>query len=210
MWLRNPVDEVLSSRAKTSALRVVCQSPIPLTGREIGRRASIPQASAARALAELARSGIVVETIQGRAKTYELIDTQAPVVREIRGLFGAEVTRLDEVLGRLAYDVTGLVSIVLFGSQARGDATAGSDADMLFIVERRSEEIEQRIQENGARVAGRYAVWVSPQSADLQEIAQWDHDGLVFWRNVRQEGVVLWGESWSNVEGRLDFMLVAD
>ncbi len=114
------------------------------------------------------------------------------------------------MVGRLTYGLPGLVSLVLYGSQARLDATAGSDADVLFIVDRRDDEIGEQIRENCSRVADRYSIWVSPQITDVREIGQWEDEGGEFWRNLRHEGVVLRGESLWDVSFRTAFLLADD
>lgn len=59
MWLRNPLDDVLSSRAKVSILRVLCHVNAPLNGRGIARRAGIWSGPGSMALGELTAAGII-------------------------------------------------------------------------------------------------------------------------------------------------------
>ena len=127
MWLRDPLDDILSSRAKVAVLRVVCCAAMPLNGREIARRAGLSSGHASRVLGELTASGVLLARDQGRVLTYELALAHGPLVARIKSLFEDEAARQEAALDELEVAVPGLVSIVLFGSEARGDARPGSD-----------------------------------------------------------------------------------
>jgi predicted nucleotidyltransferase len=46
--------------------------------------------------------------------------------------------------------------IVLFGSQARGDAREGSDYDFLVVVDRRTRTVRERVLDAGVEMLNRY------------------------------------------------------
>jgi|LSQX01.2.fsa_nt_gb DNA-binding transcriptional ArsR family regulator len=110
MWLRNPLDDILSSRAKVSLLRVLMRSPSPLNGREIGRRAGIDSGHASRQLRELALSGVLRSRDQGRVVTYEIGDDASGLVANLRNLFDSEGERYRDSVGRLTELVPECVS----------------------------------------------------------------------------------------------------
>ncbi len=92
-------------------------------------------------------------------------------VEEIKGLYGPR-----------------LVSVVLFGSRARGDAEIGSDIDTLVVLDRCDDfwAEHDRICEVAIRVSAEHDIVISGFPAGAQEFEQ---DGSPFYRNVRREGV---------------------
>lgn len=59
----------------------------------------------------------------------------------------------EEVRRRLGGHVR---QVVLFGSQARGDAREGSDYDFLVVVDRRSREVREAVLDAGVSLLNRY------------------------------------------------------
>ena len=193
MWLGTPLNDILSSRAKVAALRVVCASPVPLSGREIARRAGISSGSASKVLGELAASGVMVSRDQGRAKTYELGNQDVPLVEQLRNLFALESRRQHQAIDDLVQGVPGVLSVILFGSEARGEAQSGSDADLLIVLEAKSARCEDLLQENALRVAHKHLLPLSWHLADLSDLRDWETTNHPLWRNILAEGVCLRG-----------------
>lgn len=195
MWLCDPLNDVLSSRAKVAALRVLFASPVPLTGREIARRAGVASGHASRILRDLDASGVVVSQDQRVARTYEVADELSPLLGALRTLFEAESRRHADFVSGLTQAVPDLVSVILYGSEARGDAMPGSDTDLLVVVGRRTGDLEDRLQELGSDLARQHMLALSWHTADLSDIREWETGGSDLWRNIRDEGITLTGLS---------------
>jgi len=193
MWLRNPVDDILSSRAKTAALRVACASTVPLSGRETGRRAHIGPGHVSRVLRELVASGVLVSRDMGRVAAYELACADSALVRRLKELFAAEEARLREVVEGLTAGIPDIVSVVLFGSEARREAKPGSDTDLLFVVEEKDDRTDELIRETCLQVAEQYGVAMSWHVADLANLQRWEETENPFWRNILAQGIRLAG-----------------
>jgi len=202
MWLQNPLDDILSSKAKVAVLRVVCASPVPLSGREIARRAGISSANASRVLGELRRSGVLRSQGHGRVITYALGDQKVALVRQLRELFAVEGKRRERAVADLVAGVPGLVSVILFGSEARGEAASGSDTDLLIVVERKVRGIHDLLLEKGLRVVEKHGVALSPYVASLPEVGRWERTAHPLWRNIQAEGVLLRGTSLHGLKQR--------
>lgn len=201
MWMTHPLDDILSSAAKVAVLRVLADSGVPVTGREVGRRAGVAPGHVSRVLRELLGAGVLDARVYGRTMAYALKAEDHPLVAELRRLFGAEADRSQAVRRTLCSLVPEdleegereVLSVVLFGSEARGKAKAGSDTDVLFIVRRRDPDLERRIADLCDRLYREYRAPVEPLVTDLAEVREWKESGNPFWKNVQAEGLRLAG-----------------
>ena len=200
MWLRNPLDDVLSSRTKVALLRVLMRSPAPLNGREVARRAGVDAGHASRQLRELAQSGVVRARDQGRVITYEIGEDASGVVASLRALFDAEGARYRSAIADLARRLPEAISLVLFGSEARLDAAPGSDTDLLVVVPEHTRATDARVREACLAVADNYSLALSWVVMDLGELREAAETGSELWANVRREGSRLHGKSLEALE----------
>jgi predicted nucleotidyltransferase len=85
---------------------------------------------------------------------------------------------------------TRLVEVVLFGSQARGDAVVGSDIDVLIVLQDTVSQFEEvaRTSEFTSALCLKYDVLISRIFISEEEYL---HSQMPFMRNVRREGVHL-------------------
>jgi predicted nucleotidyltransferase len=195
MWLTTPLSDILSSRSKGAILRVICAANGPLSGREIARRAGVARGHASRSLRELTASGLLVGRDLGRAVAYELGRPGELLTSRLCALYQAEAEREALVLDRLARGVPGLLSIILFGSEARDEARPGSDTDLLIVVAERTEAVEAQLSENCLQVTEDFALALSWEVADLGDLREWDETGHPLWHGIIAEGVALRGKS---------------
>jgi len=81
-----------------------------------------------------------------------------------------------------------LVAVILFGSHARGQGAADSDVDLLVVLDRLGDYMNE-IEQTGEIVAGLcldYGVTISRVFIDRRE---WEARATVFLRNVEREMV---------------------
>jgi predicted nucleotidyltransferase len=83
-----------------------------------------------------------------------------------------------------------LESVILFGSQARGEARADSDIDVLVIVRDEADygELIQRTSALVSNLSLEYGVVISRAFASK---ARFDRERSPFFLNVRREGVAV-------------------
>ena len=202
MWLLHPLEDILSSPAKVAILRALCRTRGPLSGRETIRRAGTTYGPGWDALQDLVASGVLIKRDLGRASAYELREPESPLILRLRELFDAEEERREQVVGELTAEIDDALTIILYGSEARGEAEAGSDTDVLIVIERRSDEIADRIDQTCLEIAEKYSLALSWHIADLDDLREWEESESDFWQNILADGVRLAGEPIERVRRR--------
>lgn len=86
---------------------------------------------------------------------------------------------------------TKLVSIILYGSYARGDYQKDSDVDIVAIVKGNREELQselKKIWDVSSDLELEYGTIVSPTVIPYEEFEKYKDD-LPYYRNIQKEGV---------------------
>ena len=109
-------------------------------------------------------------------------------MKKLRPRAGAiELAR--EVRKRLAKELGQPVEVILFGSQARGDATRESDIDLLVIlpsIDTKTMRLASDIAWNVGFDAGKVISVIPDTKEQMKRFAF-----LPFYRNIEQEGIVV-------------------
>ncbi len=92
-----------------------------------------------------------------------------------------------KVRERLTAELGQPVKIIMFGSQARGDATKYSDIDLLVIVPSLNDKIQERISDVAWEVGFDAGKFISAFPTTKQEMNYFAI--LPFYRNIKKEGV---------------------
>ncbi len=129
------LENILGSNSKVAVLRVLLQSKIGYSGKEVARRAGMGLLAIQNALADLEGCG-VVEVQRGRVEyRYRLNLEHYLVPHGLRQLYAGEREMLKSLASELRQILEGkVVAAGLFGSAARGEARSGSDIDLMVIV----------------------------------------------------------------------------
>ncbi|MFQ9635470.1 nucleotidyltransferase domain-containing protein [Eisenbergiella sp.] len=107
-------------------------------------------------------------------------------VEDNREMFDKLVKGLRDIYGDM------LVSVLLYGSFARGTNTRESDIDIAILVDgRETEEMRNQMVELAVDMDLEYDQVFSVLNIDYKNFLEWA-DILPFYKNVREEGVVLW------------------
>lgn len=129
------LEHILGSNSKVAALHVLLQSKLGYSCKEVARRAGMGLLAIQNALADLERCG-VVEVHRGSVELRYRLNTEHYLVPHgLRQLYAGEREMLKSLASELRQILEGkVVAAGLFGSAARGEATAGSDIDLMVIV----------------------------------------------------------------------------
>lgn len=159
------LEQVLGAKSKVAALRVLINSKIGFSGSSVAKRSGMGLLAIQNALADLEGLGLV-EVERGSVEhRYRLNFKHHLVVQGLRALFEAErgmVKALARELRPLLEDH--VVSAGLFGSFAQGRAKAGSDIDLLVIVEtlKERERVSALLSDELPKLSERYGLPIQP------------------------------------------------
>lgn len=194
MKTTSAIESVFGTPGKIRILRALAKAPRPLTGRQVAELSGLTHRGAIQAMAGLVDAGVVRQRQVGRAYQYELSRDNMLVERIVLAALDAEAslpgqlrTELVEGLGARA------VSVVLFGSVARGEESARSDIDVLAVVDtaEAKTEIEGLVDSRASLLEARLGHSVSVHVLTIPELRK--RPRPAFLEEVLRDGVLLKG-----------------
>jgi predicted nucleotidyltransferase len=204
----NLLDQVLGTESKVQVLRAVLPLNTPASGREVQRLGGIrSNAGAQRALDELSSLSILERTETAGAHLYQ-VNTAHHLYHALVELFDAEAGLLGVVRAGLeqalehAGKLPAVLSVVVFGSVARGRVAFGSDLDLLVVTrsKRTVGAVEKAIRTIAAPISGRLiGLPISPYVLPMSEVASRYRKGDPLLAIIVSEGRTLLGDDLSEV-----------
>lgn len=203
------LDEALGSTAKVRILRALLPLTSPVSGTEAQALAGVRSDGGMwTALEELTALGLL-ERDETRRIRFFRINPDHDLVEPLTALFAAESKRmaglrdaLRDILDRGA--VRGhTLSIILFGSNARGDARPASDADLLVVADAESEvgRVERVIIDAEPEIRRRFGLRISPYVLHKARVEERYRDGDPLMQNIHSEGRTLYGTHFHEIAG---------
>jgi predicted nucleotidyltransferase len=189
--LRHVVDRIFAAPSHLAVLRALRYSRPGLSARAVARGAGLSPQAAADALARLETVGVVRRTGSGRTQLLS-INFDHYLVRElVLPIFEKEAGMREAVRKELAARLADkAVSVVVFGSAARGDASPESDFDVLLVVDPGMRETAyEECHAAGDAIRERYGLAVEPVVFTLAKLRSMAAAGKPFVRSVLDEGI---------------------
>lgn len=119
--------------AEAAGLRVLARLSESVSGREVARRAGVSPSSMRRALERLLQAGLVHSRVSSHAVLYEA--NRAHILWEpVLAILTAPNRLLTEIGHFVTTRAGEHATLAVFGSVARGTATATSDLDLLLVL----------------------------------------------------------------------------
>jgi predicted nucleotidyltransferase len=195
MDFARPVQAVIPG-AQGRILAVLVETSAELNLRALARLSGVSLAQASRVLPGLVLLGMVERREVPPAALFRVVPDHV-AVRAVMDLSRARDVLLGE-LGRLAANLSPpLVSVIVFGSLARGEAGIESDIDV--VVVRRAEVAEDSEPWRHEVEAWRRVVRrLSGNAVELVEVGEGEVGRLLrsrrpLWREVVRDGIVVYG-----------------
>lgn len=203
------LNEALGSTTKVSILRALLPLTTVVSGSEARSLAGVRSAGGMwAALDELSELGILEREQTGRIRLFR-INREHDLVEPLTALFQAESRRFadlrhafDDVLERGAVRECTL-SIILFGSNARGDARPDSDTDLLVVTDTETVtgRVERVLVDAGPEIRRRFGLRISPYVLDKARVEARHRDGDPLMQNIHAEGRTLYGTPFHEIAG---------
>jgi len=202
MRTKHLLEDYLGQKSKVSILRILYRGT-ELTGREIARKADLSPRAAQQALQELYATGVVHRKTVGASYLFSLNRSRYIVENILSPLFESEqglaAAMIEEL--RKALPHKGIVSIIIFGSVARGENKQSSDLDVMIVVENSLDvrKITAGVQGKGGKFLAKFGMMLSPHVIRRRDfISRFDKkDKLI--QNVIKEGRVIFGKHFEEV-----------
>ena len=149
-------------------------------------------------LRSLANEDLVGSGPAGRGHTYWILRDNVYVEKVVDPVFSAERDIPDLMLDELRTELEPLaISVVLFGSYARGDQTTESDVDLVAVGEDRSAKtaLEHQLATFSRRFEDRFGAALSPLVYDRREAADSARPLTVTLASIWDDAVTICGLS---------------
>ena len=184
-------------------LSVLAETTADLNMRTIARLADVSLAQASRVLARLVELGVVERRDVPPSSLFQLV-RQHVAVGPLLALARARDALIGE-MGRLAAGLPLVpVSVIVFGSFARGEADVDSDIDTVLVrpagVDESDELWSESVEQWRASVRRAGGNRVEVLEAGSDEVVALLNTRRQVWRDIRRQGLVVHGLSLADLE----------
>jgi len=205
MDFTRPIEAIVPG-VQGRVLAVLAETTAELNLRTIARLAGVSVAQASRVLPHLVELGLVERREVPPSSLFRLVPDHIAAGPLLR-IAGARDTML-EAMERIADDLAvSPVSVIIFGSFARGEADAHSDIDTILVRPTGVDEAD----EAWAASVEQWSNAVSRVSGNRVEVLEVGADEIAghlasqrqIWRDVRRDGLVVYGRDLDELAGVL-------
>jgi predicted nucleotidyltransferase len=197
--------EAVAPGAQGRILAVLVETSAELNLRTIARLSGVSVAHASRVLPNLVELGIVERRDVPPSALFRFVRENV-AARAVSALADARRTVLHE-LGESARDIEPPpVSVIIFGSFARGEADRDSDLDVVVVRSATTDEDDDRWresvdrwQEDARRLTGNTVELLEASDEEARRLLR---SRRKLWLDVQRDGVVVFGADIDDVRGR--------
>lgn len=205
MLLDSPLNDIFGQYSKVKILRFLVQSQSQSNGREIAKNVGLSHVKAHTALKDLTRQGVVNMRSAGSSLVYWLNEDHFLVKEIIRPAFEKE-EGLFEYISRLILKEISLPkpsSMILFGSFAKGNASADSDIDVVIIYPRSKNKtvISKELSEAEKKITSFFGNRLSSVPLLIDEFQKRLKTKDAFIHEIIRSGKVIYGRSITELTG---------
>jgi len=191
--------------AQGRILAVLAETSAELNLRTVARLSGVSIAQASRVMPVLVELGVVERREAPPSALFRFVPEHV-ASRAISALTRARQTVLDEFGASAAQLDPAPVSVVIFGSAARGDADRESDIDVVIVRPSRIAEEDRRWRDGideWRRDAGRLTGNpIEVLEVSEGEVARLLSSGSPLWTDIEREGIVVFGIALAALKAR--------
>lgn len=196
------IDEVLGQKGKVKILRCLIFSSGNLTAREIARRVGFTPWACIKSLRELETLGLIKMEKSGRSNLYTINRKNFIVMKMLLPLFEKEKNFLkwtiDWIVKKIKFKP---VSIILFGSFARGEEERRSDIDLCILVKQSLEitKLEEEMLKIAPIFYEKFGKKLASYISDIGSFKIKYEKGMTMFREIVRDGIILYGDPISKL-----------
>lgn len=183
--------DLLGNKVALSVIRYLLLTDGASTGRQIAIKAGYSPQATLDALNMLESSRLINSKSAGKSKLYA-INRDHYIVSDCLAPLWAKIDNWEKLAGQYYMDHLAVapLSIIMYGSRARGDAGDKSDLDLLFVYEDKKYNLKilDNILELDSALLARFGVHPSPKAVSVTQFKKGVKESNGFLRNVYREG----------------------
>jgi predicted nucleotidyltransferase/biotin operon repressor len=203
LLLNTPLDNVFGQYSKVKILRFFVKSQTQFNGREIAKSLGLSHVNVHAALRDLTKQGIVNMRSVGRSLVYWLNEEHFLVKEIIRPAFEKE----EDVFGRIVRVILKEIkpprplSIILFGSFAKGNASANSDIDIIIVypILKNKSSISKELSEAEKKVTSAFGNHLASVPVSIDQFRRKLRLQDKFMREAARSGKIIYGQNISEL-----------
>ena len=207
MKITNPLDTILDNQAQIKILRFLCRTGAQWNGRQIAKEVGVTPATAHKALHSLNKEGVLLLSNVGKTHVYSLNEDRLIVSDMLKPLFTKEDRMLDNVVSIIKRKIASagirkeIVSVALFGSVNARHDHAGSDIDLVVIMENQGSKAgaEHLFEDIDKKVSNQFGNTVAPYINTLSEFRAKHNQGLGVIKSILKGYNVIYGKDLKGI-----------
>lgn len=183
---------LFSTRGRVDVLRILWRFRVPMTAAHIARLAGLTHPAASAVLDTLTDAGVADSAPAGRGHTYWLVSENVYVQSFVDPIFAAEESLPDLLEAELqALFAERTLSVVLFGSYARGDQTSDSDVDVVAVAHdaQSKAQIDHDLPPAASAFRRRWGASLSVLTYDPAEASAMEVRAPEFYKSLLEDGI---------------------
>jgi len=163
MKFNKPLEEVFSARSSITVLRILNERNKGISGREISRLTSLSLRTVQIALANVEQTGILKRFIGNKEHLFVLNRENYFTKNLIEVIFKEEDNFRQNIFSEIRKKIgKEAISLIFFGSAARGTDTADSDLDICVVYEGNNKVLEGKVADLRSKLSGSFNVTLAP------------------------------------------------
>lgn len=205
MLLDSPLNDIFGQYSKVKILRFLVKSQSQSNGREIAKNVGLSHVKAHTALKDLTRQGVVNMRSAGSSLVYWLNEDHFLVREIIRPAFEKEEGLVEYLCRLILKEISSPrpLSIILFGSFAKGNASADSDIDVVIIYPRSKNKavISRELSEAEKKITSFFGNHLSCVPLLADEFRKKLKAKDAFIHEIIRGGKIIYGKSITDLTG---------